>query len=82
MSCITTVSYSKGCRFAIQILVVVGPVNKGIKLVIMQVLVMDKLILSIKPLTMDVVLIVGLIMKGSCQVAYQAMGKIIFHAKG
>jgi hypothetical protein len=35
----------------------------------MQVLVMDELILSIKPLTMDVVLMVGPIMKGSCLVA-------------
>jgi hypothetical protein len=35
-----------------------------------------------KPLTLDVVLMVGLIMKGSCQVSYQGKGKIIFHAKG
>jgi hypothetical protein len=62
--------------------VVAAPVSKGIKLVIMQVLVMEELILSIKPLTMDVALMVGLIMKGSCLVAYQAKGKITSHAKG
>ena len=53
-------------------------VTKGIMLVITQVLLMDEFILTIKPRTMGVVLMVGLTTKDSCQVAYQSKGKDYF----
>jgi hypothetical protein len=56
--------------------------DQGIKLVIMQVLLMDNQINhTIKLRSINVVSMVGLTTKDSCQVAYQDKGKIILHAK-
>ena len=63
------------------VIVVAAAVTKGIMLVITQVLLMDEFIHTIRPRTMGVVLMAGLITKDSCQVVYPGKGKIIFHAK-
>jgi hypothetical protein len=49
--------------------------------VITPALVTDEHIPTIRPRTMDVVLMAGLTTKDSCQAAYQDMGEITFHAR-